>query len=216
MPAPSHGDQGAGTHGAMRRLLLAASALASFPLLAAIAPLGSSSDVATVDVFVECKCVPALEVEMPMGDTVPFVVSWTRDDDNVDGICASSYCGTLFTPRPCDGGFKVSVGWAGTNLPVPPCMSDAEVSYQGENDYLAHLTGKLNLADVVVHERHVGSNLVDCAKKSENPPDGRKREEDKTMTKMIMSCATTGGLQYARAVMFREVCIGCDGPVNPN
>ena len=167
-----------------------------------------------VDILVECRCVPALELESPTGDTLPWVVSWTVEDDSEVGICAVGYCSALYDPRPCDGSFRISVGWAGPGAPTLPCLTAATISYKPEGSAPAQDMGKLDAAITMVHQSGAGETLVACAKASDLP-NGRVREGDADVSQVFMSCGIAGNLNHGRKVNVREVCIGCEGPPPP-
>lgn len=163
------------------------------------------------DVFVECKCVPMLEIDAPEGNGA-WTLTWSADDANEVGICAEGYCALIFTPRPCDGDFKVSVGFTPPIIPAPPCATNAYVDYQSESDTGPKRVGELSLVTPVCDVRHVGQTKVPCRKKSDNGGDGSAREGDSTTSQIAVNCGDAQGLNVSRKFILREVCVGCEGP----
>ncbi len=99
----------------MRSSLLPLVAALPLFLVSAAHPV---ADAPALDVFVECKCIPFLDLEYPVADMAPWLVSWTPDDGNQEGICSAGYCSEFFDPRPCNGSFKVTVTWLSTPEPA--------------------------------------------------------------------------------------------------
>lgn len=193
----------------MRKAFVLASFTLPFAAAFAPPPLAEAAVQDPEPVVVEidaCLCESILKIEDYVGDTIPWTLSWTPQDDIQHGRCKITHCLTGGAPRPCKGKFKVKVTWPG--ISTPPCDGVAQVAYRKEGEWWFTVMGQLDFAQAFVPIKNVGANEVEC-KIAAVAGQAPTEEANSTLSYIRMDCVTEGNLLHERYVKLRETCKPC-------